>query len=76
MLEGGMDETAPVRSQSDKFKEAARALGCDDDPERFRQRVGKLVKHKPVTINDDERLEADADAMGAKAIRSEPVEKQ
>lgn len=36
------------RSQSDKFKEAARELGCDDDPQRFRERVGKLVKHKPV----------------------------
>lgn len=35
-------------TQSDKFKEAARALECDDDPERFRERVGKLVKHKPV----------------------------
>jgi hypothetical protein len=34
--------------QTDKFKEAARALECDDDPERFRERVGKLVKHKPV----------------------------
>lgn len=36
------------RSQSDKFKEAARELETDDDPERFRERVGKLVKHKPV----------------------------
>jgi hypothetical protein len=36
------------RSQSDKFKDAARELGCDDDPERFRERVAKLVKHKPV----------------------------
>jgi hypothetical protein len=23
-------------------------VGCDDDPDRFRERVGKLVKHKPV----------------------------
>jgi hypothetical protein len=36
------------RRQSDKFKDAARALECDDDPERFRERVAKLVKHKPV----------------------------
>jgi hypothetical protein len=36
------------KSQADKFKQAARALECDDDPERFRERVGKLVKHKPV----------------------------
>ncbi len=34
--------------QSDKFKGAARALECDDDPDHFRERVGKLVKHKPV----------------------------
>lgn len=36
------------RTQSDKFKDAARSLECDDDPERFRERVAKLVKHKPV----------------------------
>jgi hypothetical protein len=26
----------------------ARAYLSDDDPERFKERVGKLVKHKPV----------------------------
>jgi hypothetical protein len=36
------------KPQLDKFKVAARALECDDDPERLRERVGKLVKHKPV----------------------------
>jgi hypothetical protein len=25
------------KSQSEKFKEAARALECDDEPERFRE---------------------------------------
>jgi hypothetical protein len=35
-------------SQLDKFKEAARELETDDDPDRFKERVGKLVKHKPV----------------------------
>jgi hypothetical protein len=35
------------KSQSDKFKEAARELECDDDPERFKDRLKKLVKHKP-----------------------------
>lgn len=39
---------AEPKSQSDKFKDAAHALGSDDDPERFRERVGQLVKHKPV----------------------------
>ena len=32
------------RSQLDKFKDAARELECDDDDQRFRERVGKLVK--------------------------------
>ena len=35
-------------SQLDKFKEAARDLETDDDPKRFDERLGKLVKHKPV----------------------------
>jgi len=34
------------RSQLDKFKEAARELGTDDDPERFKERVGKLVQKR------------------------------
>jgi hypothetical protein len=41
--------TSPKPSQLEKFRDAARTLECDDDPERFRERVGKLVKHKPVT---------------------------
>jgi hypothetical protein len=36
------------QTQSAKFKQAARELEADDDPERFRERVGKIVKHKPV----------------------------
>ena len=33
--------------RSDKFKEAARELECDDDTARFDERVKKLVKQKP-----------------------------
>lgn len=36
------------KSQLDKFKEAARELETDDDPERFKERLKRLVKHKPV----------------------------
>jgi hypothetical protein len=36
------------KAQSDKFKDAACALECDDDPDRFRERVAKLVKLRPV----------------------------
>ncbi|MDQ3145053.1 MAG: hypothetical protein M3Q57_09300 [Pseudomonadota bacterium] len=32
------------QTQLDKFKQAARELETDDDPKRFRDRVGKLVK--------------------------------
>ena len=35
------------KSHTDKFREAARELECDDDDTRFKERVGKLVKHKP-----------------------------
>lgn len=34
--------------QLEKFKAAARDLETDDDAERFKERLGKLVKHKPV----------------------------
>jgi hypothetical protein len=33
--------------QVDKFKEAARALECKDGGKRFKERLGKLVKHEP-----------------------------
>lgn len=35
------------QSQIDKFKHAARELETDDDPQRFKERVGKLVKRPP-----------------------------
>ena len=36
------------KPQLDKFKDAALDLECDDDEQRFRERVGKLAKAKPV----------------------------
>ncbi|MGC4252505.1 MAG: hypothetical protein QM605_13855 [Sphingobium sp.] len=36
------------KTQLDKFKEAARELGTDNDQERFKDRLAKVVKHKPV----------------------------
>lgn len=35
-----------AKSQSQKFIEAARQLGCDDDKERFEKRLGKIAKVK------------------------------
>jgi len=38
-------ETKKVEtSQLDKFKEAARQLGCDDDEKRFADNLGKIVR--------------------------------
>jgi hypothetical protein len=45
------------KTQLEKFKEAARGLETDDDPERFKEKVAKLVKHKPVTERSGERDE-------------------
>lgn len=38
----------PNPSQIDKFKEAARDLETDDDPERFKERLKEIARHKPV----------------------------
>lgn len=44
--------TDTPKNQREKFEQAARELETDDDPDRFRERVGKLVKHKPVEKPD------------------------
>lgn len=38
--------TTSDRAQIDKFKDAARELECDDDEQRFKERLGKLVKRE------------------------------
>lgn len=38
--------TEPAKPQIDKFKEAARELECDDDDQRFRERLGKIAAPK------------------------------
>ena len=37
----------PEKSQLDRFKEAAREIGTDDDEAKFNEKLGKLVKQKP-----------------------------
>jgi hypothetical protein len=39
--------SAAPKSQRDRFIEAARELECDDDKERFEQRLKKIAKAKP-----------------------------
>jgi hypothetical protein len=38
-----VDQTA----QHQRFIETARALGCDEDKERFEAALGKVAAHKP-----------------------------
>lgn len=40
--------TDEPKTQLDKFKEAARQIETDDDPERFEDRLAKVVKHMAV----------------------------
>lgn len=35
------------KSQSERFKEAARQLETDDDEDRFNEKLKKLAKQKP-----------------------------
>ena len=42
-----MTQTEPKNQQPDKFKAAARELGCDESEEHFDAALGKIVKHKP-----------------------------
>ena len=39
-----MTKRTDEKPQIDKFKDAARELECDDDEQRFKERLGKLVK--------------------------------
>jgi hypothetical protein len=37
----------PPNEQFQRFVETARQLGCDDDPERFKETVRKVAKAPP-----------------------------
>jgi hypothetical protein len=45
---GGVMADTDKKKQLDKFKDAARELECDDDEQRFEERLGKLIKPKRV----------------------------
>ena len=38
---------ATEKSQSDKFKDAAREAGCDEDEARWQERLKKVAKASP-----------------------------
>lgn len=39
--------TYKTQPQLDKFKQAARDLECDDDDQRFNNRLGRIAKQRP-----------------------------
>ena len=39
--------TDPDKPQSEKFKDAAREAGCDEDEARWKERLKKVAKAKP-----------------------------
>ena len=42
------------KTQLDKFKDAARELECDDDDQRFKERLAGLVRHRPAHASDQD----------------------
>jgi len=50
------------KSQAEKFREAARQLETDDDESAFNEKLGKLVKPKPLTEDStSEYMSTDGD---------------
>ena len=47
--------TARSKSQADRFRETARQLECDEDKERFEEKLGRLAKAKPAPKPKTER---------------------
>ncbi len=49
------DKANEAKRQSKTFIEAARELGCDEDPAHFDEILKKVARHKPVNhsaVND------------------------
>jgi hypothetical protein len=42
-----MSDNSSAKSQSDKFKEAARELEADEDEKHWEERLKKIAKAKP-----------------------------
>jgi hypothetical protein len=41
----------PQKAQSERFIEAARKLGCDEDPLHFDEILKKVARHKPPPVS-------------------------
>jgi hypothetical protein len=47
-------------SQSERFKQAARELGCDESEERFNEALKAVAKHKPKPLPAQPRRKSGA----------------
>jgi hypothetical protein len=52
--------TSEKAAQIERFMETARALGCDEDKERFEGALGKIAAHKPRDAQKKEYVKAKA----------------
>ncbi len=43
-----MTNGAETKSQLDRFKEAAREAGCDEDEARWEEKLKRVALHRPV----------------------------
>jgi hypothetical protein len=43
-------------SQAEKFEQAARELGCDDDPAHFDEMLKKVARHKPADSDKPDKV--------------------
>jgi hypothetical protein len=41
-----MEKSKKVETQLDRFKETAKALECDEDKQRFEEKLGTIAKQK------------------------------
>ena len=65
---------AEDKPQLDKFKEAAPELETDDDPERFKERVGRTVKKRNASEGTHEARTEERAQQRRAAQKSEDAE--
>jgi len=42
----------PQKEQIDRFRETARRLECDEDQERFEEKLGRIATQRPAKPNE------------------------
>ena len=50
-----MKKPERATDQHERFIETARALGCDEDKDKFEAALGKIAAHKPIRRPEKEK---------------------